>query len=190
MAAGLAEPRCASERGLAMGGGCLAEPRCASERGLAMGGGCPAERRFTEGSSKSVARFHRSVLAYWKFESISLQRRVSCNLTPAIGQPKAMFARQTGHNRSRRGRRNRGATRGPFSVLRRQPTAAVHGKRMEQPTSLRQSQPDPRSARHSHRIGSEARAADLCGATLAWGCERSDSRPRRHSRRRGATPVG
>ena len=46
--------------------------RCASERGLAMGGGRPAERRF----SKSVARSHRTVLAYWKFESISLQRRV------------------------------------------------------------------------------------------------------------------
>jgi len=43
----------------------LAEPRCASERGLAMGGGRPAERRFTvRGSSKSVARCHRSVLAY------------------------------------------------------------------------------------------------------------------------------
>src|SRR6516164_907068 len=45
----------------------LTEPRCASERGLAMGGGRPAERRFTVGgSSKSVARCHRSVLAYWK----------------------------------------------------------------------------------------------------------------------------
>ena len=43
----------------------LAEPRCTSERGLAMGGGRPAERRFTvRGSSKSVARCHRSVLAY------------------------------------------------------------------------------------------------------------------------------
>ena len=53
------------------------EPRCASERGLAMGGGRPAERRFTVGGSgKSVARCHRTVLAYWKFESISLQRRV------------------------------------------------------------------------------------------------------------------
>src|SRR5215472_5063312 len=55
----------------------LTEPRCASERGLAMGGGRPAERRFTVGgSSKSVARCHRSVLAYWKFESVSLQRTV------------------------------------------------------------------------------------------------------------------
>jgi len=27
-------------------------------------------------SGKSVARCHRTVLAYWKFESISLQRRV------------------------------------------------------------------------------------------------------------------
>jgi hypothetical protein len=59
----------------------LAEPRCAYERGLAMGGGRPAEHRFTVGgSSKSVARCHRSVLAYWKFESISLQRRVSAEL--------------------------------------------------------------------------------------------------------------
>src|SRR5689334_7377343 len=33
------------------------------------------ERRFTVGGSgKSVARCHRTVLAYWKFESISLQR--------------------------------------------------------------------------------------------------------------------
>jgi hypothetical protein len=56
----------------------LTEPRCASERGLAMGGGRPAERRFTVGGSgKSVARCHRTVLAYWKFESISLQRRVT-----------------------------------------------------------------------------------------------------------------
>ena len=53
----------------------LTEPRCASERGLAMGGGRPAERCLTVGGSgKSVARCHRTVLAYWKFESISLQR--------------------------------------------------------------------------------------------------------------------
>jgi hypothetical protein len=59
----------------------LTEPRCASERGLAMGDGRPAERRFTVGGSrKSVARCHRTVLAYWKFESISLQRRV-CKLS-------------------------------------------------------------------------------------------------------------
>ena len=49
----------------------LTEPRCASERGLAMGGGRPAERRFTVGGSgKSVARCHRTVLAYWKFETL------------------------------------------------------------------------------------------------------------------------
>jgi hypothetical protein len=59
------------------GGGGLTEPRCASERGLAMGGGRPTERRFTVGGSgKSVARCHRTVLAYWKFVSISLQQRV------------------------------------------------------------------------------------------------------------------
>jgi hypothetical protein len=57
----------------------LTEPRCASERGVAMGAGRPAKRRFTVGGSgKSVARCHRTVLAYWKFESISLQRRVTC----------------------------------------------------------------------------------------------------------------
>ena len=58
----------------------LTEPRCASERGLAMGGGRPTERRFTvRGSGKFVARYHRTVLvlACWKFESISLQRRES-----------------------------------------------------------------------------------------------------------------
>jgi hypothetical protein len=41
----------------------LTEPRCVSERGLAMGGR-PAERRFTVGGSgKSAARCHRMVLA-------------------------------------------------------------------------------------------------------------------------------
>src|SRR6201988_2256524 len=55
----------------------LPDPRCASERGLAMGGGRPAERRFTVGGSgKSVARCHRTVLAYWKVESISLPQTV------------------------------------------------------------------------------------------------------------------
>ena len=55
----------------------LTEPRCASERGLVMRGGRPAEHRFTVGGSgKSVSRCHRTVLAYWKFESISLQQRV------------------------------------------------------------------------------------------------------------------
>ena len=56
----------------------LTEPRCASERGLAIGDGRPAESRFTVGGSgKSEARCHRTVLEYWKFESISLQRRVN-----------------------------------------------------------------------------------------------------------------
>ena len=37
----------------------------------------PRGRRFTlGGSGKSVARCHRTVLAYWKFESISLQQTV------------------------------------------------------------------------------------------------------------------
>jgi hypothetical protein len=44
---------------------------------IAWEAGAP-ERRFTVGgSAKSVARCHRTVLAYWKFESISLQRRVN-----------------------------------------------------------------------------------------------------------------
>ena len=64
----------------------LTESRCASERGLAMGGGRPAESRFTVGGSgKSVARWHRTVLAYWKFESISLQRRVVQNFISPHG---------------------------------------------------------------------------------------------------------
>src|SRR5215467_11078533 len=73
----------------------LTEPRCADERGLAMGGGRPTERRFTVGGSgKSVARCHRMVLAYWKFESISLQRRVRCepvsreNSSPYVEKPR------------------------------------------------------------------------------------------------------
>ena len=53
----------------------LTEPLCASERPVVMGGGRLAECRFTVGGSgKSVARYHRTVLAYWKFESISLQQ--------------------------------------------------------------------------------------------------------------------
>ena len=45
-----------------------------------LGGGRPAEHRFTVGGSgKFVARCHRTVLAYWKFESISLQQRVVQN---------------------------------------------------------------------------------------------------------------
>src|SRR6202008_1684473 len=60
----------------------LAEPRCASERGLAMGGGRPAERRFTVGGSgKSVARCHRTGLAYWKVGYISLQRKVRVKIS-------------------------------------------------------------------------------------------------------------
>jgi len=67
---------------VAMAAAGLTVPRCASERGLAKGGGRPAERRFTVGGSgKSVARCHRTVLAYWKFESISLQRRVMRTLS-------------------------------------------------------------------------------------------------------------
>ena len=66
----------------------LTESRRASERGLAMGGGRPAESRFTVGGSgKSVARCRRTVLAYWKFESISLQRRVRCE--PDLSLPGA-----------------------------------------------------------------------------------------------------
>ena len=66
----------------------LTEPRCASERGLAMGGGRPAERDFTVGgSAKSVARCHRTVLAYWKFESISL-RQLKCILSRYINKIK------------------------------------------------------------------------------------------------------
>jgi hypothetical protein len=67
----------------------LTEPRCASERGLAMGGGRPAEHRFTVGGSgKSVARCRRTVLAYWKFESISLQEKSTANLALAV--PRAV----------------------------------------------------------------------------------------------------
>jgi len=45
----------------------LTELRCASERGLVMGGARLAGRSFTvEGSGKSVAWCHRTVLAYWK----------------------------------------------------------------------------------------------------------------------------
>jgi hypothetical protein len=42
------------------------------------------------GSGKSVARCYRTVLAYGKFESISLQRRVLANLTRSIRSPKIL----------------------------------------------------------------------------------------------------
>ena len=42
---------------------------------IAWEAGAP-ERRFTVGgSAKSVARCHRTVLAYWKFESVFLHQR-------------------------------------------------------------------------------------------------------------------
>ena len=70
----------------------LTEAPCASERDLAMGGGRPAESRFTVGGSgKSVARCHRTVLAYWKFESISLQQGV-CKLSVPRASPTASCA--------------------------------------------------------------------------------------------------
>jgi hypothetical protein len=59
-----------------------------------MGGGRPAERRFTVGGSgKSVARCHRTVLAYWKFESISLQRLVCKLSVPSGHDPPASKVR-------------------------------------------------------------------------------------------------
>ena len=42
-----------------------------------------ANGKILGGSGKSVARCHRTVLAYWKFESISLQRRVMQTFGPA-----------------------------------------------------------------------------------------------------------
>ena len=80
------------------GGGGFTEPRRASERGLAMGGGRPAERRFTVGGSgKYVGSVPRTVLAYWKFESISLQQTV--RLSPELarrGREPRPFARVCG----------------------------------------------------------------------------------------------
>ena len=71
----------------------------------------PAERRFTVGGSgKTVARCHRTVLAYWKFESISLQQtvRLSPDFTRVSG--KAPVFRHFGGDAGRQGReRHRGA---------------------------------------------------------------------------------
>ena len=73
----------------------LTEPRCASESGLAMGGGRPAERRFTVGGSgKSVARCHRTVLAYWKFES--LQWRVAQTIGSSAVEPTSLILGKRG----------------------------------------------------------------------------------------------
>ena len=76
-----------------------------------MGGGRPAERRFTVGGSgKSVARCRRTVLAYWKFESISLQQtvRLSPNFTRVTGKSPVFL--HFGGDAGRQGReRHRGA---------------------------------------------------------------------------------
>jgi len=76
-----------------------------------LGGGRPAEHRFTVGGSgKFVARCHRTVLAYWKFESISLQQtvRLSPDFTRVSG--KAPVFRQFGGDAGPQGReRHRGA---------------------------------------------------------------------------------
>ena len=65
-----AVPAGASGKDFAVGEGALAAARTGGRAG-----GRPAERRFTVGGSgKSVARCHHTMLAYWKFESISLQR--------------------------------------------------------------------------------------------------------------------
>ena len=54
-----------------------------------------AERRFTMGGSgKSVARCHRTVLAYWKFESISLQQTVRLSPDFAFVSRKVPVFRQ------------------------------------------------------------------------------------------------
>jgi hypothetical protein len=110
----------------------LAEPRCASERGLAMGGGRAAERRFTVGgSSKSVARCHRSVLAYWKFESISLQQtvRLSPDLASVPGKTRVFrhFGGRAGRQRRQRRAKssNIAPRRGSVSVGRYFSTAVL-----------------------------------------------------------------
>src|SRR6516162_7526379 len=54
----------------------------------------PRGRRFTlGGSGKSVARCHRTVLAYWKFESISLQQRVHKLSVPVRAGRRIAFTR-------------------------------------------------------------------------------------------------
>jgi hypothetical protein len=73
-----------------------------------MGGGRPAERRFTVGGSgKSVARCHRTVLAHWKFESISLQQTVRLSPDFAFVPRKARVFRQFEDYAGRRGRQRR-----------------------------------------------------------------------------------
>ena len=90
----------------------LTEHRCASERGLAMGGGRPAERRFTmRGSGKSVARCHRTVLAYWKFESISLQQTVRLSPDFTRVSRKAPVFRHFSGDAGRQGRQRRAKPR-------------------------------------------------------------------------------
>src|ERR1700746_391100 len=67
----------------------LTEAPCASERDLAMGGGRPAESRFTVGGSgKSVARCHRTVLAYWKFVDPDVRWEASLALVGLDRRPQ------------------------------------------------------------------------------------------------------
>src|SRR6516165_254490 len=91
----------------------------------------PRGRRFTlGGSGKSVARCHRTVLAYWKFESISLQQTVRLSPDFAFVPRKARVLRRCGdvagqYGRQRRARSSNIALRsGSVSIGRYFSTAA------------------------------------------------------------------
>jgi hypothetical protein len=88
--------RAAVERRPTVAGGCAMESRCASERGLAMGGGRPAERRFmVGGSGKSVARRYRTVTPGFSVGSLAPgSAKVRRRLPPRAG---ACRGRQSGN---------------------------------------------------------------------------------------------
>src|SRR6516162_9120619 len=93
----------------------LTEPRCASERGLAMGDGCPAERRFTVGDSgKSVARcLHGARVLEVRIHLPPADSLVS-RRNSAVTVEKPRFSASVAGRSSQRGRQRR-ARRGDMA---------------------------------------------------------------------------
>jgi hypothetical protein len=84
-----------------------------------MGGGRPAERPFTVGGSgKSVARCHRTVLAYWKFEIHLPPAKSLQTIGPRPACPKK--------RRQARPRRGRGDSRRPDLTAEREGPSTVN----------------------------------------------------------------
>jgi hypothetical protein len=108
----------------------------ADERGLAMRGGRPTERRFTVGGSgKSVARCHRTVLAYWESANFRFLARFRPDRRPPAIRTGVQLARRpptnSGNAASHHGlgfhRRRRASASGKLRTIPSQLVAPVAG---------------------------------------------------------------